>query len=345
MKKYKVVDIFSGIGSFHLGFQRANFNIIFSTDNNIYCEESHKFNFPNINYFNKDILDIDEKFLNKHLKYKTRSDVLIGGPPCQGFSTIGSRVSSDPLKRKKKDLRNNLVFEFVRILAILKPKIFLMENVRGILTRNQGIIFAKLMEEFDNINYFTKYAIVNAKDYGVAQNRERVFVIGSSKKINLDFPLPTHGNDRLSLKPYVTIKDVISDLKDIEDSKNNHVPLKHKEKNLKRYKLIPEGGRMPEHKLSKELYRKNFGNTFKRLNRNEPSLAMVPGHNAFPIHPWYNRSLTAREAARIQSIPDKIKFFGPRHEQCIQVGNAVPTILAYKFAIHIKKLLKKNYDK
>ena len=125
---------------------------------------------------------------------------------------------------------------------------------------------------------------------------------------------------------------------------DNHIPLKHREKNIARYKLIPEGGRMPEDKLPSELYRKNFGNTFKRLDRQEPAFTMVPGHNAFPIHPTENRSLTVREAARIQTFPDNIIFPGTRQSQCIQVGNAVPPKLAKVLALHLLKLLDENQE-
>lgn len=125
---------------------------------------------------------------------------------------------------------------------------------------------------------------------------------------------------------------------------NNHVPLKHGEINIRRYKLIPEGGRLPENDLPPELYRKNFGNTFKRLHRNKPSLTMVPGHNAFPIHPWLDRSLTVREAARIQTFPDDYIFMGPRDKQCMQVGNAVPPMMAKAWAEQIKKELDAYYE-
>ena len=123
----------------------------------------------------------------------------------------------------------------------------------------------------------------------------------------------------------------------------NHVPLKHGAINIERYKLMLEGGRMPEKDLPPEVYRKNFGNTFKRLHRDKPSLTMVPGHNAFPIHPWLNRSLTVREAARIQTFPDDYIFVGPRDKQCMQVGNAVPPLMAKAWADHLREVLDKYY--
>lgn len=138
--------------------------------------------------------------------------------------------------------------------------------------------------------------------------------------------------------------DAIGDLADDSIEIANHVPLKHREKQIERYKLIPEGGRLPENELPEELYRKNFGNTFKRLHRAKPSLTMVPGHNAFPIHPWLNRSLTVREAARIQTFDDDYVFLGPRDKQCTQVGNAVPPLLAKAWADYLKGELDRFYD-
>ena len=156
-------------------------------------------------------------------------------------------------------------------------------------------------------------------------------------------PLPTHSE--VGENPWENVGDTIGDLATMEDNPDfNHVSLKHGETNIRRYMLIPEGGRLPETSLPPELYRKNFGNTFKRLHRNKPSLTMVPGHNAFPIHPWLHRSLTVREAARIQTFPDDYIFVGPRDKQCMQVGNAVPVKLAKAWAEHIKVDLDNFYE-
>ena len=121
----------------------------------------------------------------------------------------------------------------------------------------------------------------------------------------------------------------------------NHVALKHTDKIIARYKMIPEGGRLPEDSLPPELYRKNFGNTYKRLNRSRPALTMVPGNDAFPIHPELNRSLTVREAARIQTFPDEMIFEGNRRQQGHQVGNAVPPLFSEKLAKFLLLQLEK----
>lgn len=338
MSNYKIVDLFSGAGGFQIGFERQGFEVVLSTDFDSDCETVHKINRPNVPFLRMDIHDLSEDIISKYITENEEIDVLIGGPPCQGFSTIGKRISSDPVKRNAFDPRNTLFREYIRILKYLKPKFFVMENVQGLLTRDKGRIFEEIKNRFTETGYDFNYVILNAADYGVPQIRNRVFFYGNRIGVKMHPPVPGFG-EKTGI-PYKTVGETINDLADVDnDPVINHVPLKHGEINIRRYALIPEGGRLPEDNLPPELYRKNFGNTFKRLHRNKPSLTMVPGHNAFPIHPWLNRSLTVREAARIQSFPDDYVFAGPRQKQCMQVGNAVPPLLAEAWAKYIKKEL------
>ncbi|MTH32020.1 DNA (cytosine-5-)-methyltransferase [Veillonella dispar] len=340
MNKYKVMDLFSGAGGFLLGFEKEGFDIILSTDFDEDCEKVHKINRPNIPFVRADIRTLSNEKIDELLNGQT-VDVLIGGPPCQGFSTIGNRVSSDPERRTKYDPRNDLFREYIRILNHLQPKVFVMENVKGIKTRDGGTIFEEIQRQFKETGYDFNCITLNAADYGVPQYRERVFFYGTRIGVDFEVPIPTHGENR---NPYNIVLDAIGDLANKGEEVSNHVPLKHGEKNIRRYQLIPEGGRLPENDLPADLYRKNFGNTFKRLDRNKPSLTMVPGHNAFPIHPWLDRSLTVREAARIQTFPDDYIFSGRRDKQCMQVGNAVPVQLANAWAKQVKGVLD-NYEK
>ena len=334
------IDLFCGVGGFSSGFKKEQFSCLFSIDNNDYCKKVYEENFPKDQFILKDInLLSDDEFLGFIGNKKV--DLIIGGPPCQGFSTIGKRISSDKNVRKQEDERNNLVYEFIRLVKIAKPSYFIMENVRGIRTRDKGLIFKELLSKIESIDYYYEVKTLNSANYGVPQNRERVFIIGSRDDKKISFPSETNGPELLGLDPYLTVGDAINDLMQNKDIPN-HSPLKHGEKNIRRYKLIPEGGRLPEDKLPEELYRKNFGNTFKRLDRSKPSLTIVPGHNAFPIHPVLDRSLTVREAARLQTFPDDFIFIGPRHEQCIQVGNAVPPHLSRLFAVEVKKWIENN---
>lgn len=342
MSNYKIVDLFSGAGGFQIGFEREGFETVLSTDFDEDCEKVHKRNRPNVPFLRMDVHDLTSDILDKYIDPETNIDVLIGGPPCQGFSTIGKRISSDPEKRNAFDPRNTLFREYIRILNHLKPKFFVMENVQGLLTRDKGRIFEEVKATFKKTGYEFNHVILNAADYGVPQIRNRVFFYGNRVGVKMNPPIPLC--DGSEAKPYKTVGEAIGDLADIPDNPEiNHVALKHGEKNIRRYSLIPEGGRLPEDQLPPELYRKNFGNTFKRLHRDKPSLTMVPGHNAFPIHPWLNRSLTVREAARIQTFPDEYIFMGPRQKQCMQVGNAVPPVMAQCWAKYLKEELDKYY--
>lgn len=343
MRKYKIVDLFSGAGGFQLGFEKEGFEVLFSTDFDKDCETVHRINRPQVPFLRADIHDLTEEVLSQYVSPDSNIDVLVGGPPCQGFSTIGKRVSSDPTKRTEADPRNTLFREYIRILTYLKPKFFIMENVEGLLTRDKGRIFEEIKKTFSATGYEFNYVILNAADYGVPQIRNRVFFYGNRVGVKMAPPAPICGGE--TGVPHHTVGEAITDLADMPDNKDfNHVALKHGEINIRRYSLIPEGGRLPEDDLPPELYRKNFGNTFKRLHREKPSLTMVPGHNAFPIHPWLNRSLTVREAARLQSFPDDYIFAGPRQKQCMQVGNAVPPMLSQAWANYLRKELDKYYE-
>lgn len=332
-KEYTAIDLFSGAGGLHLGFEAMGFKINLCVDNNDIVEKTHKRNFPDIPIINRDINSVGSEEIKSYLD-GGKVDIIIGGPPCQGFSTIGKRASSDPEKRAKKDPRNELVITYARIIRDLKPKFIVMENVKGILSLDNGTYLRNVLNILRESGYDVDYKLINMADYGVPEIRERVIIIGNRIGLPVAFPKPDHSdNPNDKLPQWKRCWDVLEDLENMPDSPAfNHVALKHTEKNIARYKLIPEGGRLPEDQLPPELYRRNFGNTFKRLNRNAPALTMVPGNDAFPIHPSLNRSLTVREAARIQTFPDSFVFEGNRRQQGHQVGNAVPPLFSKKLA-------------
>ena len=342
---YNAIDLFSGAGGLHIGFEEAGFDIKLCIDNDSLVERTHKRNFPNIPMINRDIRTIPSSEIKSFLDEGT-VDVIIGGPPCQGFSTIGKRVSSDPEKRAKHDPRNELVLTYARIIRELRPKFIVMENVKGILTLQDGSYLQNVLNQLHEAGYAAEYKLINMADYGVPEIRERVIIIGNRVGLPVEFPKPDHSdNPDDGLPMWKNCWDVLKDLESLGDVPEfNHVALKHTEKNIARYKLIPEGGRLPENDLPPELYRKNFGNTYKRLNRNRPALTMVPGNDAFPIHPTLHRSLTVREAARIQTFPDNIIFEGNRRQQGHQVGNAVPPVFSEKLAKFIIGQIKKAKD-
>lgn len=330
-KKLTAIDLFSGAGGLHIGFERAGFDIKLCIDNDNLVERTHKRNFPDIPMINQDIRTVSVDTIKSYLDGGT-VDVVIGGPPCQGFSTIGKRVSSDPEKRAAHDPRNELVLVYANLIESLKPKFIVMENVKGILTMDGGAYLQNVLSVLKDAGYSVDYRLVNMADYGVPQIRERVIILGNRLGLPVVFPEKDHSdNPESGLLPWNSCWDVLKDLVDLGDVPEfNHVALKHTPKNIARYKLIPEGGRLPEDSLPPDLYRKNFGNTYKRLDRNRPALTMVPGNDAFPIHPELHRSLTVREAARIQTFPDTMIFEGNRRQQGHQVGNAVPPVFSEK---------------
>jgi DNA (cytosine-5)-methyltransferase 1 len=202
-----------------------------------------------------------------------------------------------------------------------------MENVKALVTMYNGRFKDHILETFRDLGYTMYWAVLDAADYGAPQIRKRVIFFGTLHNAAFEFPPPTHGP--LTHTPYRTTWDAIGDLVRKGEEVPNHIALAHTDKVISRYRLVPEGGRLPPpHELPEEIRRGNFGNTYKRLHRKRPSLTMVPGNNAFPIHPTLHRSLTPREAARLQTFPDEIIFEGDRRNQCILVGNAVPPVLA-----------------
>jgi len=275
--------------------------------------------------------------------------IVVGGPPCQGFSIFGKRRFVNTRKYDhRKDSRNKLVHAFIDVVSELSPRWFVMENVPGLANLDGGKVLKGFIRKFKNAGYENLEArILNAADYGVPQLRKRLLIIGNKTGHIIPWPKQKFfENPKEWQKPYSTVAQAISDLSYKRSYKEEkcHVPLNHKPLLVQRYKMIPEGGKLDIEALPKSLktgYRtndvKNYSHIYKRLHRNMPARTMVPGHNAFPVHPWLNRSLTVREAARIQTFPDEIEFKGTRQEQCIQVGNAFPPMLAEKIANNIRK--------
>ena len=326
--RLKAVSLFSGCGGLDYGLIRAGFDILVANDIDEHAVGTYRANIgANIicgDIRTKDVFDDIMSKVGKH-----NVDLVAGGPPCQGFSTLGSKMSSDP--------RNNLFLSYAKLVSTIHPKFILIENVKSMTTMYGGRFKDDVTATFVKMGYHTEYLVVDAADYGVPQHRKRVFFFGSTFDRKFPFPRPTHGN---GLKPYETLGDWIMDLVDNKKRVKNHISLNHSDKVLRRYKLIPEGGKLPDpQSLPESIRRTNFGNSYKRLDRSKPSLTMVPGNNAFPIHPTEDRSLTPREAARIQTFPDKFVFVGDRRSQCIQIGNAVPPRLASVLGKSIYKFL------
>jgi DNA (cytosine-5)-methyltransferase 1 len=310
--------LFAGAGGFSHGLENAGFNIAVASDVSEYAEKTHRRNKPAVPFIREDVRKLTAKVLLEAAG-GMRPDIIVGGPPCQGFSTLGDKLSGDP--------RNQLFSSFAGLVEELQPRYFLMENVKALTTMYGGSFGKHIVSTFERLGYHVYWSVLDAADFGVPQHRQRVFFFGTRSKSEFKFPIPTHGPERRF--PYKTVGESISDLVKKGQEIPNHIALAHSERVVARYRLIPEGGRLPPpSELPEEIRRGNFGNTYKRLHRERPSLTMVPGNNAFAIHPTLDRSLTPREAARIQTFPDAYVFEGDRRNQCILVGNAVPPKLA-----------------
>lgn len=330
MKKYNVLDLFSGAGGFSLGFrQEGSFNITVSIDCNEKLAETHIKNFPDVKHINKDILDFssDEiKKLNKEYKF----DVIIGGPPCQGFSLAGKTG-----RNELTDERNNLFLGYLKFVKVIHPKIFVMENVAKLATHKKGETLKTIIRLFEENGYIVNTKIINASDYGVAQNRRRIIIVGT---LTNGFVFPEKEEKK------ITVKDVIDDLpilKSGETSKiSNHNAMNHTEQMLKKMSYVKDGG---DRNDIPEEFRPKSGDARKyiRYNSNEPSVC-VTGDMRKIFHYNQNRALTNRELARIQSFPDEYIFYGTSIIVQQQIGNAVPPKVAKKIAEKVHEFLKKK---
>lgn len=319
--KIKVISLFSGSGGLDLGFlATGKFEIIYANDFNKQACKTYSHNIGE-HIVCDDIANI---------KDLESADVIIGGPPCQGFSLANpSRSFEDP--------RNHLFKEYARLLKEVKPKLFLMENVSGMVTMQKGKVFEIIKKELSSCGYTLYSKLLNSKDYGVPQSRKRIIIIGVKDGIgkSFTFPSPTHSEDN-----YVGVGNALFDLP-IDDKNPNHLVGKLTKLNLERIKCIPEGGSMkdcpPNLQNNSDLNR-----SMRRLHRNKPSYTIVHNNCDHYYHPTENRRITIREMARIQGYDDSYIFFGSKSEQSKQVGNSVPVGLAKALAKSIYKFMLNN---
>ena len=306
--------LFSGAGGLQLGLEQAGIDVLVASDIEPEAEKTHKANWPTLPFIREDARRLTGERLLAAAGGRV-PDLIAGGPPCQGFSTLGDKLSADP--------RNVLFDAFARIVEEVGPRFVLIENVKSMVTMYGGRFRDHVLQRFESLGYAMSWRVLDAADYGAPQFRNRVIFFGTRHGAPFSFPRPTYGPR--APRPHRTTWDAIADLADQGEDVDSHIPLDHSEKVIARYRLIPEGGRLPPpEQLPVEIRRRNFGNTYKRLHRERPALTMVPGNNAFPVHPVLHRSLTPREAARLQGFPDSFAFTGDRRRRCILVGNAVP---------------------
>jgi len=331
MKKNRptYIDLFSGSGGFSLGFDNTGFDNIFSLDNEKSFCNTYRKNFPKHLLIEKDIIKFKREDIKKIIGDR-KVDVIIGGPPCQGFSIAGSIG-----RRFIDDSRNHLFKEFIRIVDIAKPNFFIMENVARLYIHDNGKTRNEIISKFKKIGYYVECKILNSGDYGVPQIRKRVIFIGSRITKKISFP-------DIKVINYKTVKEALSGLPVLKSGQKskipNHIAMKHTNQMLEKMKFVLNGGgrsKIPEN------IRPKTGDVRKyiRYNSNKPSIT-ITGDMRKVFHFSQNRALTVRELARLQSYPDNFIFEGSTISQQQQVGNSVPVLMAEAIAKKIKQLIQ-----
>jgi len=365
-KKYNIFDLFAGAGGLSYGFfLTKRFNIIGANEILKDAGIAYKLNHPETKVFIKDICELTREDIEKEIGGCIKKiDIVIGGPPCQAYSTAGKRLMSDP--------RAILFQEYIRILRELNPRIFVFENVKGLLSMQKGELFERIIKEFKSLEYKVYFKLLNSADFGVPQQRERVIVVGTKLRKKYLFPNPTHYNPEKkvdlfsgNLKPYLTLGEAISDLPSLSNNDRKdqyatppqnefqklmrenqqqklteHSSPKNNEWLVKIMKIMPEGGSPKD--LPEELRPKSgFGNSYCRLWWDKPSTTITRNlgtpSSARSIHPRDPRPLSTREGARLQSFPDNYLFYGSKSSKNLQIGEAVPPLFAKAIAESIIK--------
>ncbi len=371
--KPTAVSLFCGAGGCSLGFKQAGYSILYANDNDGVAVETYRNNFPETKCFHGDIEQIDfDQVLTEIGLVSGDLDILIGGPPCQGFSTAGTRFWDDP--------RNHLLKSYVKALTTLYPKWFVMENVEGLLTSNKGKYLFEAANAFIELGYHIHIEKIYSQEYGIPQRRKRVLITGN--RIGHDFKMPeptlkvsgqifrnsnvtiTHAIE--SLPPATNDKEKALGYLPSQPTENFDTLLRNSAKVvtdhyfpqikgilLERISALRPGQTMkdlPEH-LQHESFKRRANRRvadgtptekrggapsgLKRLHASEPCLTITGAATRELIHPYENRPLTIRESARIQTFPDSFKFFGNASQKIQQIGNAIPPMFARIIAEHI----------
>lgn len=372
-ERLTAIDLFAGAGGLSEGFRQAGFEILAANDFDEFSEETFKVSHPEAAFLSGPIESITaEDFLLVAGLKKGELVVLLGGPPCQAFSVYNHQ-------RGMHDDRSGLFREYLRLVEGLDPHFVVIENVTGILSIAGGYAVNEIRQSLELLGYHVERRTLKAEEYGVPQERRRVFFVGSKEHRKISWPAPTHGTADLGplfsvdRRPLVTVDDAIGDLPPLGISDGleeaqytvdpltvyqcylrdgaatlyNHVSPILQEINLKRLKHIPQGGSwrdIPPELLPAGMKKAKRSDHTKRYGRLHPQglastiLTKCDLHWGAYIHPWQERTITVREAARFQSFPDRMKFLGPRGEQYRQVGNAVPPLLARAVAQSIREM-------
>ena len=366
------LSLFAGAGGCTLGFKRTGFDVKLGLDIGDDATSTYQTNFPETDVVKGDVGNVSSDWLLERLDLEPGElDFLIGGPPCQGFSSAGRSFWDDP--------RNQLLKHYIRILEDIQPKWFLMENVEGLLTAQESQYITEAARKFVEAGYTIRIHKLYSNWYGLPQKRKRIFIVGNSGGVNFEFPNPTH-HGVSAISPPLSIMDAISDLpqptkgepkqlnygKPPENDYQRELRHKHVTEHSytavsdtlkKRIKHLESGQSMQD--LPEELQHDSFDRRssrrvkdgtptekrggapsgLKRLEPDKPSLTITGGSDSEFVHPVQDRFLTLRESARIQSFPDWFDFRGSKTSKQQQIGNAIPPLIAEKLANHFVRII------
>lgn len=358
MNKYKVIDLFSGIGGLSYGFyHNPSFEIVMANEYDKEIAKAYTLNHKDVFMINDDIKNLTTDLLKKY--QKDRIDLIIGGPPCQSYSTLGKR---------KMDDRAILFEEYFRILNIIRPKMFIFENVSGLLSMQKGKLIETIKDKFSSLGYTLKMKLLDAANYGVPQHRERVILVGCLNKNNFKYPEITHGEGK-GLLPFLTLEDALSDLPHLKSGEIGTSYILEPQNDLQRFyrancKTLtedeaPKNGQQlirimealkdgeSKDDLPIELRPKSgYSNTYAKMwwKKSAPTITRnfaTPSSSSRCIHPIDSRALTTREGARLQSFPDDYLFYGSKSKKNLEIGNAVPPLLSITLCKEVINTLKK----
>lgn len=335
--QYSLLDLFSGCGGLSYGFQQAGFEVIAGIDNWKDALATFQKNHPTSQGILMDLAVASSSKISQQINKSI--DVIVGGPPCQGFSISGKRNPDDP--------RNLLYKSFLSVIDYFKPKAIVMENVPNMVSIAQGQIREQILADFKRLGYQVQYKILLASDYGVPQNRRRVIFVGVSKHYKFNFPVGHFTENKITCSqamndlpegsipdgdPYpVNARSTYQQLMRIGSSQvYNHQITKHSQKTINTIAMVPDGGNykdLPSHLQNT----RKVNIAWTRYSSHKPSLTIDTGHRHHFHYKW-NRVPTVRESARLQSFPDSFIFYGSKTSQYKQVGNAVPPLMAKAIA-------------
>lgn len=357
MSRYKIMDLFAGVGGLSYGFSKLpEFEIVAANEIEKDIAVAYTLNHPGVTMMTCDINDLTEETLSEALKGQ-QIDIIVGGPPCQSYSTLGKRQMDD---------RANLFMQYKRVLNILKPKAFVFENVVGILSMDKGKLFKQIQAEFEELGYTLKHKVLNAVDFGVPQQRERVILVGFRGENNFEYPDSTHGE---GLKPHVTLRQAIGDLPVLKSGQSSnryayqadndflhfvrasaqelteHSAPKNGDHLIRIMEALKDGQCKDD--LPEDIRPKSgYGNTYAKLWWDRPSTTITRNFSCPSssrcIHPRDSRAMSIREGARLQSFPDDYQFYGSDSMKRLEIGNAVPPLLSMAIAKQMLKAMEES---